>query len=107
NDTLYAVNVGDSRIYVINDTIKQISKDHSYVEELVSNGSVIRGSKEYWKQKNIITRAIGAEDNVEPDFFEINLSKSDKILLCSDGLTNMVSDKEIYNIITANSTLQG
>ena len=106
NDTLYAVNVGDSRIYVINDTIKQISKDHSYVEELVSNGSVIRGSKEYWKQKNIITRAIGAEDNVEPDFFEINLSKSDKILLCSDGLTNMVNDNEIYEIINSNSSIQ-
>ena len=106
DDTLHVVNIGDSRVYLINNDIKQISKDHSYVEELVASGSLVRGSKEYWKQKNIITRALGAEETVEPDFFEINLSKSDKILLCSDGLTNMVNDNEIYEIINSNSSIQ-
>lgn len=104
--TLHVGNVGDSRVYVIGSEIHQVSRDHSYVEELIQSGNLIRGSDEYWKKKNIITRAIGGTESVIPDFFEIPLTGSEKILLCSDGLTNMVEDEEILDIIQKNEGLE-
>ncbi len=85
---LYAANVGDSRLYLIHDgAIRQITRDHSYVEEMVAMGMMQRGSADYNRKKNIITRAAG----IKPDranFFEEELEQGDYILLCSDGLSN-------------------
>lgn len=103
---LTAANVGDSRLYVIRDGIIQVTKDHSYVEELVEAGRMERNSEEYNKKKNIITRAIGTEETVEADYFEVDLIKNDHILLCSDGLTNMVDDDTILAIISGHGSLQ-
>lgn len=97
--TMYVANVGDSRLYLIRNQLKQITKDHSYVEELVSMGQLERGSKDYKEKKNIITRAVGTEDKLEIDFFEVSLEPGDYILLCSDGLSNMLEDAEIEEII--------
>ena len=72
---------------------------------MVSLGLLNRGSKDYQMKKNYITRAIGTEPEVEPDFFEVALHEGDMILLCSDGLSNMVSDKEIYSSVSAKGTL--
>ena len=102
---LYVANVGDSRLYLVRGGLIQVTKDHSYVEEMVSLGLLNRGSKDYQMKKNYITRAIGTEPEVEPDFFEVALHEGDMILLCSDGLSNMVSDKEIYSIVSAKGTL--
>ena len=102
---LYFANVGDSRLYLVRGGLIQVTKDHSYVEEMVSLGLLNRGSKDYQMKKNYITRAIGTEPEVEPDFFEVALHEGDMILLCSDGLSNMVSDKEIYSIVSAKGTL--
>ena len=99
DSTMYVANVGDSRLYLIRDRLKQITKDHSYVEELVSLGQLERGSKDYREKKNIITRAVGTEDKLEIDFFEVSLEPGDYILLCSDGLSNMLEDAEIEEII--------
>nr|WP_314463249.1 Stp1/IreP family PP2C-type Ser/Thr phosphatase [uncultured Clostridium sp.] len=99
DSTMYVANVGDSRLYLIRDQLKQITKDHSYVEELVSLGQLERGSKDYREKKNIITRAVGTEDKLEIDFFEVSLEPGDYILLCSDGLSNMLEDAEIEEII--------
>ena len=99
DSTMYVANVGDSRLYLIRDRLKQITKDHSYVEELVSLGQLERGSKDYREKKNIITRAVGTEDKLEIDFFEVGLEPGDYILLCSDGLSNMLEDAEIEEII--------
>ncbi len=98
-DTLYAANIGDSRIYHISEDIKQISLDHSLVEELIRTGQLDRNKGRNHPEKNIITRALGISEDVVTDFFEIDISDGDKILLCSDGLTNMLEDDEIKEIV--------
>lgn len=97
--TLYFANVGDSRLYLLNDDIKQLSKDHSLVQEMVRLGGINQEEAKYHPDKNIITRAIGAKDDVEIDFFEYRLKKGDVILMCTDGLSNMLEDEEILHIV--------
>ena len=96
---MYVANIGDSRLYVIGEGIKQITEDHSLVEEMVKTGELDRKDMRDHPNKNIITRALGANKTVIPDYFEVNLVKDDTVLLCSDGLTNMMDDNEIMNII--------
>lgn len=96
---LYFANVGDSRLYLINKEICQLSKDHSMVEEMVRLGGLTEEEAKHHPDKNIITRAMGVKDKVEPDFFEYRLKGGDTILMCSDGLTNMVDDDEIFQIV--------
>ena len=98
-DRLFVANVGDSRLYVIGDEIRQITTDHSYVEEMVRIGSLDRESARNHPKKNIITRAIGADDTIVPDFFTIKLQPGEIVLMCSDGLTNMLEDEEIKMIL--------
>lgn len=98
-DILYIANVGDSRLYLIDEEIHQITKDHSLVEEMVRMGEIDRNSARLHPDKNIITRAIGAGERVEIDFFEVDLKKGDLILMCTDGLTNMIEDEEIKRIV--------
>ncbi|HBE09185.1 MAG TPA: Stp1/IreP family PP2C-type Ser/Thr phosphatase [Lachnospiraceae bacterium] len=96
---LYVGNIGDSRLYVVGNDIKQITMDHSLVEELIRNGQLDRNKGRNHPEKNIITRAMGSRDEVMPDFFQVTLEDNDKVMLCSDGLTNMVEDDEIRDII--------
>lgn len=96
---LFVANVGDSRLYVVNQTIQQITKDHSLVEEMVRMGEMDKEVAREHPDKNIITRAIGASPKVAIDFFEVEIEEGDMILMCSDGLTNMVEDKQIRDII--------
>lgn len=102
NSKLYVANVGDSRLYYIRNDITQITMDHSLVEELIRSGQLERKKGRNHPEKNIITKAMGSKDEIEPDFFEIDFSKGDKVLLCSDGLSNMVEDDEIRDIIFEN-----
>lgn len=97
---MYVANIGDSRLYIVNNEIRQITMDHSLVEELIRNGQLDRDKGRNHPEKNIITRALGIGDDVVPDFFEVELSADDKILLCSDGLSNMIEDDEIREIIS-------
>jgi protein phosphatase len=98
-DRLQVANVGDSRLYVVNREIVQITRDHSLVEELVRMGGIDKAGARNHPDRNIITRAIGADDWVEVDFFTALLQKGDLVLLCSDGLTNMLEDEEIRGIL--------
>lgn len=107
DDVMCVANVGDSRLYVINDEIKQITVDHSLVEEMVRMGGIGREQARVHQDKNIITRAIGAEDEIKIDFFQVELKKGDFILMCSDGLTNMVEDEEIRMILLAQRDIAG
>lgn len=102
---MYVANVGDSRLYVIGDSIKQITKDHSYVAEMVRRGEVDPKDARRHPDKNIITRAVGAFETIQADFFEVDLNESETVLLCSDGLTNMVTDDELYRVIRETSEL--
>ena len=104
DDVLRVANVGDSRLYLINEKIQQITIDHSYVEEMVRMGGINREQARNHKNKNIITRAIGAQPNVNPDFFEVNLKKGDRIFMCTDGLSNMLTDDEILSILKEEGT---
>ena len=97
--TLYFANVGDSRLYLLNDEIRQLSKDHSLVQEMVRLGGLNAEEAKHHPDKNIITRAIGVKEDVEIDFFEYRLKKGDIILMCTDGLSNMVEDEEIFQIV--------
>ncbi len=99
NQMMYFANVGDSRLYLINQGITQLTKDHSLVEEMVRLGGIKPEEAKYHPDKNIITRAIGAKGNVEVDFYEHRLKKGDIILMCTDGLSNMVEDDELFHII--------
>lgn len=96
---LQVANVGDSRLYVIGDEIRQITVDHSLVEEMVRMGGLNREQARSHPDKNIITRAIGAQQDVMVDFFQVTLRKGDTVLMCSDGLSNMVTDEELCRII--------
>ncbi|HZK35066.1 MAG TPA: Stp1/IreP family PP2C-type Ser/Thr phosphatase [Bacillota bacterium] len=92
DNTVYIAHVGDSRCYLIRDKkVKQITRDHSLVQELVDNGSITPDQMIGHPKKNVITRALGTEDKIRIDVFEEKLDIGDTILLCTDGLVNYVN----------------
>lgn len=94
---------GDSRCYhLTNSGITQITKDHSYVQQLVDSGSISKEEANEHPMKNVITRALGLEDDVQVDFAEIDfdVSQGEKLILCTDGLTNLVSDEKIAECVS-------
>ena len=98
----YAVNVGDSRLYTWSaGTLQQVNRDHSYVAELLANGEITAQEAFKHPQKNIILRAVGAED-----CFTLELTAETKLLLCSDGLSEMVDDRQISEILQAHQTAE-
>ncbi len=103
---LEVANVGDSRLYLINEEIEQVTIDHSLVEEMIQSGGIDRRSARNHPDKNIITRALGARGMVEADFFNLELEAGDIVLLCSDGLTNMVEDDAIRQILKSGDSLK-
>lgn len=106
DDYAYVANVGDSRLYLIEDKIVQITKDHSLVEEMVRRGLITKEDAKNHPDKNIITRVIGIGPQVDVDFFDIHLKENSRLLLCSDGLSNMVSDEEIWRIANTSRDLR-
>lgn len=103
---LYVANIGDSRLYLLREELEQITRDHSYVEELVALGKIKRGSKDYQEKKNIITRAIGTNEDVDIDLFALKLKSKDTVMMCSDGLSNMVDEFEMEYIIRSEDGLK-
>lgn len=96
--------IGDSRIYRIRrNIIRRITTDHSYVETLVKDGTITREEAFYHPKKNMLVKALGCTENIEPDITAKGFLNGDKILMCSDGLTNMVKEDEIYNIVNENT----
>lgn len=94
--------VGDSRAYLLTDTIEQITRDHSIVQTLLENGKLTPEEAKNHPKKNVITRALGVEQNVIPDCMEISLEIGDTVLICSDGLSNFLDEKEIFEIFKNN-----
>lgn len=98
---LFLGHVGDSRVYAIrNGEAIRITSDHSYVEMLLSKGEITKEEAENYPMKHMITRAVGVGEKTECDFYEFDIEENDKILLCTDGLTNMVKDEDIADIVT-------
>lgn len=103
NNRTYIGHVGDSRIYRIRKhIIRKLTGDHSYVEKLVKDGTITREESYTHPKKNMLTKALGCTPFVEPDITVKGFLKGDIILLTSDGLTNMIKDDEIYEIVTDN-----
>ena len=103
DSTAYIINVGDSRAYLVYDNkIIQITKDHSYVQFLVDSGKIEPEEAKNHPQKNIITRSVGVESEVHADIFKVALQNGQFILLCTDGLSNTVSDSEICGCLMKN-----
>ena len=98
-EELCVMNIGDSRLYVLQKALKQITYDHSLVEELVRSGQLTKEEARNHPRKNVITRALGVEPKVNADFFEVEMEEVDMILLCSDGLTNMVTEETIEYVL--------
>ncbi len=100
NNTLVCASVGDSRGYLFNKNgLRQITRDHSLVQELIDAGKLSANDAEFYPHKNIITRVLGTDERVEVDIFTVPFTVHDRFLLCSDGLTNMVSDVRIAEIL--------
>lgn len=106
DDYAYVANVGDSRLYLIEDSILQITKDHSLVQEMVRRGLITKEEAKTHPDKNIVTRVLGIGSEVEVDFFDIRLKQNSTLLLCSDGLSNMVSDDDIWRIANTSRDLR-
>lgn len=106
NDRAIVVNVGDSRCYHISSDIRQVTRDHSIAEELANENAIDRDSDKYKEYKSQLSRAFGAGKKIEPDFFEIELSIGDYILLCSDGLSNMVTNEKMFEIINKDAPVE-
>ena len=96
---MYIANVGDSRLYKINNSISQITEDHSLVEEMIRHGDIDRKEARLHPNKNVITRAIGISSMVQIDFFEVSVEAGDIFLMCTDGLSNMIEDEEIFEVV--------
>ena len=100
-DRAYILNIGDSRCYLVQpDGIRRLTRDHSVVEDLVARGQITPEQARQHPQKNLITRALGAESRLRADLFRQPMEHGDALLLCSDGLSNMVSDQELlYEVL--------
>lgn len=100
-DKLYICHIGDSRAYVFRDNnLIRLTNDHSYIEELLRNGSITPEEAQTHPKKNMITKAVGCFATVEPDIYTLDVEKNDILLFCTDGLTNMLCDEEIRRLIT-------
>lgn len=100
NNKIYIGHVGDSRVYRIRgELIRKLTKDHSYVQQLVEDGKITREEANHHPKKNMLTKALGCTAYVEPDIRARNLESGDILVMCSDGLTNMVEEKEIYQVV--------
>mgnify|MGYP000009244409 FL=1 len=103
NNKVYIGHVGDSRVYRLRkEFFRKLTTDHSYVQQLVKDGSITKEEAYNHPKKNMLTKALGCTAYVEPDTLVKGFLKDDIILMSSDGLTNMLKDEEIYNIIKSN-----
>lgn len=97
--SVYVAHAGDSRAYILsNGSLRQITKDHSFVQEMVDIGRLTPAEAKEDPRKNIITRALGVENELRVDFCEEFIDENDVVLICTDGLTNYVSDNEIISL---------
>ena len=102
----YVANVGDSRLYVMDSQLHQVTQDHSLVQETVRLGELREEEARNHPDKNIITRALGAKKGVNIDFFDLKLEPGSQILMCSDGLSNMLTDQEMEEVLSSSESLQ-
>ncbi|MGN0666576.1 MAG: Stp1/IreP family PP2C-type Ser/Thr phosphatase [Huintestinicola sp.] len=96
---VHAVNVGDSRAYLVSHEIRQITKDHSMVMNLYERGDITKEEIKNHPRRNVITRAVGVEANVNPDYFETDMPDNSAVILCSDGLSNYCEEGLMFRTV--------
>ena len=106
DNIMYVAKVGDSRLYICGQSIRQITRDHSLVNEMILMGEISEQEAKNHPDKNVITRAIGVKEHVEADYFEVELTNDELILRCTDGLTKMVSDDESQKSLVNDEILE-
>ena len=109
DNMLYVINIGDSRLYMVTaGEAFQVTHDHSFVQYLIDSGKLSEEEARYYPRKNVITRAIGIEDTIEVDFFTVSLKNlhNGYILLCSDGLSNYVTNGKMAEILSGDTSLK-
>lgn len=103
NKKIYISHIGDSRIYsIIGDNIEKLTTDHSYVEKLVKDGTITKEEAENHPKKHVLIKALGCVPEIEPDILEKELEENEIIVICSDGLTNMLKDENIKDVVINN-----
>lgn len=103
---IYIGHVGDSRAYYVDDNnIVQITEDHSLVNELIKNGSITKDQGKNHPQRNIITRAIGTSNDIKADIHTMEYKENDKLIICSDGLTNMLNEDKIIEVVNGDGDI--
>ncbi|MBQ4364099.1 MAG: Stp1/IreP family PP2C-type Ser/Thr phosphatase [Oscillospiraceae bacterium] len=102
----YIINVGDSRAYLITHEIVQVTKDHSMVQDLLDNGDITLEEVKNHPKRNVITKAVGVDEDIEPDFYERKFPDGAAMILCSDGLYNFCDAGQMFRIIKDNDTVQ-
>lgn len=104
DEHVHVGHVGDSRVYLLNtSTIEQVTKDHTLVEDLIARGEIDRSAAKLHPKRNVITRAVGTDPQVVVDYKTFKIDPSEKILICSDGLTGKIDDQEIFEIVNTNT----
>ena len=98
NGLVHTVNVGDSRAYLVTHEIRQITKDHSMVMNLYERGDITKEELKNHPKRNVITRAVGVAENVEPDYFENELPQGGAVILCTDGLSNYCDEGVMFRM---------
>lgn len=107
NHMLRVANVGDSRLYILGaGVLQQVTRDHSVIEEMVRKGEVSKEVAAHHPKRNLITRAVGAEAQVRVDFFDVDLQNVDAVMMCSDGLTNMLEEDRIKDIMSQDISVE-
>lgn len=102
----YIANIGDSRVYLFRDgDLVQLTEDHTYINTLLKAGIISEEQAAVDERKNVITKALGADHTVEPDFFQVNIMKDDIFLICTDGLYDEVSSAEMIDILDENESM--
>ncbi len=105
--SLYIMNIGDSRAYICRGgKLTQITEDHTYVNTLVKKGLITEEEAKTHENRNMITKAVGAEENVEPDFFKVSTKVGDIVLICTDGLYGEIEETEMTGIISGGLSMQ-
>ena len=105
-NSAYIANIGDSRAYLFRSgKLGQITRDHTYVNELIDKGVITEDEAEHHEQKNVITKALGTEHRADPDFYKVDLESNDILLLCSDGLYGEVPAEKIAQILKTDQNM--
>ncbi len=100
DQSLLVANIGDSRLYLVNEQITQITQDHSLVAEMVRNGELRKEEARFHPNKNVVLRALSTQAVVSPDFYSVRVHPGDYVLLCSDGLSDMIEEAEMLKLIS-------